>query len=396
MNGTCNAGGIPTPPPPPPCTLTLNKTVIEAGKEASVGLSWAPAPIDDVNLQRGEGGGRGTRLTVPIGATSFEDIFTPPVSPEGRIGYLRYTMRYSALRRDNNRRDMHVCEASLRVVPTLTECNDGVDNGDAEDGVSDARDPGCHTDGDPTNSRSYDSSDTSEANQPPDLIPSITAIPRAKARRPVKVYAFAENLSQTYAGTNALVYGWRDTSASAKPPKCGKNNRKCFVQAGKTYLKLNTHNRAYKGKQKRGAPVRSFTPQQAGRYEVCAVVDYNNVILEGTTGERNNSTCVPAIVDENTEVIATPTISGPIALSVDPVRVRRGNVSMVSWDTGGRTQCVITGTNDHEIDLTDTLTATGSEGTPDIEFETTYTMVCADDGATAQATVKLLPQIQEI
>jgi hypothetical protein len=100
-------------------------------------------------------------------------------------------------------------------------------------------------------------------------------------------------------------------------------------------------------------------------------------------------------VDENTEMVATPIISGPITLNVDPVRVRRGDVSMVSWDTGGRTQCVIIGTNDHEVDLTDTPTATDSNGTPDIECGTTYTVVCADDDATAQATAKILPHIQE-
>jgi LPXTG-motif cell wall-anchored protein len=43
-----------------------------------------------------------------------------------------------------------------------TECSDGVDNDG--DGVIDADDPGCHTDGDATNPASYDPSDDDESN----------------------------------------------------------------------------------------------------------------------------------------------------------------------------------------------------------------------------------------
>lgn len=43
-----------------------------------------------------------------------------------------------------------------------TECNDGVDNLDPEDELADIDDPGCHTDGDPTNAASFDPTDDDE------------------------------------------------------------------------------------------------------------------------------------------------------------------------------------------------------------------------------------------
>lgn len=47
----------------------------------------------------------------------------------------------------------------------ITECNDGADNSDA-DLLVDADDPGCHTDWNPTNSGTYESSDNDEGNEP--------------------------------------------------------------------------------------------------------------------------------------------------------------------------------------------------------------------------------------
>jgi LPXTG-motif cell wall-anchored protein len=45
---------------------------------------------------------------------------------------------------------------------TTPACSDGVDNGDAEDTLADADDPGCHSDGDATNAGSFDPDDTDE------------------------------------------------------------------------------------------------------------------------------------------------------------------------------------------------------------------------------------------
>lgn len=47
---------------------------------------------------------------------------------------------------------------------TVAECGDGIDNSDAEDSLVDSADPACHTDGNASNSESYDPNDTSETN----------------------------------------------------------------------------------------------------------------------------------------------------------------------------------------------------------------------------------------
>ncbi len=52
--------------------------------------------------------------------------------------------------------------ASCTITNTITECADGIDNGD-EDLLIDTEDPGCHTDGNPTNPASYDPNIPSES-----------------------------------------------------------------------------------------------------------------------------------------------------------------------------------------------------------------------------------------
>lgn len=47
-------------------------------------------------------------------------------------------------------------------VCTFAACSDGIDNDDPEDELADAADPGCHTDGDPSNADSYDPTDDDE------------------------------------------------------------------------------------------------------------------------------------------------------------------------------------------------------------------------------------------
>ena len=64
-------------------------------------------------------------------------------------------------------------------------CSDGVDNDDPEDELADIDDPGCHTDGDPTNAASYDPADTSEVDEAePTVSPAAPATPAAPARLP--------------------------------------------------------------------------------------------------------------------------------------------------------------------------------------------------------------------
>ncbi len=61
-------------------------------------------------------------------------------------------------RRSSDCRSSYVSERDERVAP---QCSDGADNDG--DGLVDRADPGCHTDGDPSNDASYDPNDDSEA-----------------------------------------------------------------------------------------------------------------------------------------------------------------------------------------------------------------------------------------
>ncbi|HVF54488.1 MAG TPA: choice-of-anchor P family protein [Actinomycetota bacterium] len=61
------------------------------------------------------------------------------------------------------------------------ECDDGVDNDDAEDSLSDINDPGCHTDGNPANSGSYDRNDDDEGNGLLDDAPPAAPVNRNPA-----------------------------------------------------------------------------------------------------------------------------------------------------------------------------------------------------------------------
>ena len=63
----------------------------------------------------------------------------------------------------------------------VPECSDGIDNDG--DGVADADDPGCHTDGDATNPDSYDPADDSEADEPAPGVSPTNQTPAPVAAR---------------------------------------------------------------------------------------------------------------------------------------------------------------------------------------------------------------------
>lgn len=144
----------------------------------------------------------------------------------------------------------------------------------------------------------------------------------------------------------------------------------------------------------------SFTPPSQGSYEVCAVADYYNVVDEGVVGEANNVACqtIQALAPD-TGTTGTPGsgsgITGPISFSVSPTRIKRGTTATLTWNTGGRTKCAIRGINGQVIDLSGAASA-ATRATSPIMFETKYTLSCADDSTSADATVKLIPQYQEI
>ncbi len=391
-------GNTNTPPPPQPiaCSIRLDRSVVEVGT-STIRLSWSPTPAGSVQLVRtGDGSRRGTTLRPSNGATSFTDTLATT-----RVGTVMYSLTFSRSISTTTGRTLgapagYACSVPLRVVTRITECNDGVDNADSEDGLIDQQDPGCHTDGDPRNTGSYDQNDGTEANPPADMKPSITAVEGTTARRPVAVTASALNDSGTYAGSNSLVYGWRDTSSAAAAPNCGRRGSLCFVEDGKTFLRLATYTRTYAANQRRTDAVQYFRPSVRGQYEVCAIADFDNEIAEGAAGEANNSTCrTIQVVETATPPAATSTITGPVTLDTAPSRVRAGNPSSLSWNTGGRIECVLTGTNGESIAIT---TTTGTSPTRAITGATTYTLACTDPGYedSDTAIVNILPNIQEI
>ena len=298
------------------------------------------------------------------------------------------------------------CSIMVKVVRTITECNDGIDNADTEDTLLDQQDPGCHTDGNPTNVSTYDPARTSETNTPADLIAHMQAPMYATAQSPLTFIVSGENISPTYASTNDLVYGWRDTSVAPSCTGWGSlfGNR-CFTNNGQTYMKVNTFSSAYSARQLLDAGATTFLLPSQGTYEVCAVADYTNVIAEGSSGESNNSACqtvrvlpAPAVITSGPAgSITGPTggITGPLTLIVSPTRVRRGTSTTLAWNTGGRTKCTITGTNGQTINLIGAASA-ASDTTRPITAETTYTLSCADDASSIQSKVKLIAQYKEI
>lgn len=454
--GDGGGGGRNPPPPPRPCVVTLDRTLVASGTP-TVSLSWSPPPGGRVNLRRGR-----DRLTVPDRATSFTDsiaslrsgrytyslsytvpgvrrsrdggggggdggatgdgtrgdagtpdtafeemlefvfsLTTPVYADHGGTADGESSRNHGGGDSGNNDNNDggtdYACIVTLTIVDRITECNDTIDNADTEDAFADTRDPGCHSDGNPNNSRSYVSLDPSEANGPPDLRPFISSATTGSTRRPIRVTAGVENLAPIYAASNALVYGWRNTAGGGI--NCGRRGRNCFVEDGKTYLRLNTFTRAYNGLQRRTDNARTFRPLDIGRYEVCAVADFTNVIFEGVAGEANNSTCKIIEVDDDPD---TPddddddtSISGPPTISATPNRIRRDTTVLISWDTGGRVDCTITGTNGEVIDVSETA-STGSQQTIAITAATTYAMTCTDDNSRVETTIRLIPQYQEI
>jgi hypothetical protein len=133
-----------------------------------------------------------------------------------------------------------------------------------------------------------------------------------------------------------------------------------------------------------------------GQYEVCAVADYDNEIAEGGAGEANNSTCrTIQVVDPSTPTAATSTVTGPVTLDVSPARIRKGSIASLTWNTGGRVECALTGTNGQSVAITST---TGSSPTQSITGATVYTLACTDPGYEDDdvAIVNILPNVQEI
>jgi|GEM_PF-6837775 len=444
----------PPPPSPPPvaCKITVDKPVIGLGT-SNISISWLPSPTTNVSLQRVEtipvvaqihnttqqasvilAGGGGSQTPAPNTTppkVTTTTLIAPPSSASSFVdtvnetspGTISYNITFSStgvLALQHSKKiptisqtagiilaggggspapppppppTSYGCTVTVKIVTTLTECNDGIDNADPEDTLIDQQDPACHTDGNAANALSYDPLRTTETNPAVDVIPHITAPLKVNAQTPITVTASEENIGTLAATTNTLVSGWRSLVPGGTP-SCGVGGSLCFTANGNSYITVSSFPRAYAPQQTSTDTPYTFTPVTQGMYEVCAVADYTNVIAEGVAGEANNTACQPIQVLAVGAVVAPPTATSPLALVTAPNRVRSGGVANLVWDTGSRTQCTITGTNGQIIYLAGTVGMSTATTTP-ITAETKYTLSCADDNTSTSVLVKLLPQYRE-
>ncbi len=83
----------------------------------------------------------------------------------------------------------------------------------------------------------------------------------------------------------------------------------------------------------------------------------------------------------------------PLTLEADPPLVRRGETTDLVYDLGGRTSCTLSGGGMSSTPVTGT--GEQHKDSPAILGETTFTLTCTDDGASATAKVRVLPAIDE-
>lgn len=450
--GSFGGGGTPPPPPPPPplaCKITVDKPAIGLGI-TKITISWLPSPTTNVSLKRvetipavaqthnnssqqasvilagGGGGGSTAPKTTPPKVTTTT-LIAPPSSAssfvdtvnETRPGTINYKITFNstgvlALQHAKHTTQQasiilagggggtpppppppaYGCNVTVRIVSTLTECNDGIDNADPEDTLIDQQDPACHTDGNPKSVLTYDPLRTSETNPAVDVVARILAPLKTTAGSALSVTPSEQNIGTLPAGLNALVSGWRNLSPG-DTPSCGPGGSLCFTANGQSYIRMSSLLGDYAPQQTITDTPFTFTPLVQGIYEVCAVADYSNVVAEGVAGEANNTACQPIQVLSSGTVISPPGVTTPLSFAVTPTRVKRGSTSNLVWDTGTRSQCTIVGTNGQTIYLAGT-TGTGATTTSPIISETKYTLMCTDDNSSANITVRLLPQYREI
>lgn len=86
-------------------------------------------------------------------------------------------------------------------------------------------------------------------------------------------------------------------------------------------------------------------------------------------------------------------VTGPLTLTMQPTRVRKGTPAKIVWNTGGRAVCAISGSDNESITVP---SVSGSKATAAITAPTVFTISCLDDGSEVSATVNLIPSYQEI
>ena len=128
---------------------------------------------------------------------------------------------------------------------------------------------------------------------------------------------------------------------------------------------------------------------------MCSFADSKQQIVESS--ETDNYDCkLVFVTDDPLAPIPGPAITGPTSLTALPALVRKGGWSTLSWNTGGRVGCTLTGTNADVIDISNATA--GSMIVGPLLNETNYTLACTDPGyvESSEATIKILPRIKEI
>jgi hypothetical protein len=78
-------------------------------------------------------------------------------------------------------------------------------------------------------------------------------------------------------------------------------------------------------------------------------------------------------------------------------RVRIGDTTTLTWNTGNRTHCVITGSNGNNFgSALSPLVLTGTQTTAAITQVARYRLSCTDDNASKEVTIQVIPVVQEI
>lgn len=304
------------------CTLTAVPRVVAVGTTPTVSITRAPV-YGVGTLTRKPVGGVAQAVASYAGTqASVDDTSVGSLS----LGVYTYSAGYGVTtsRRvqicEGNNRDCpsgthrtvtdsvtYTCSTDLRVVTAITECNDQVDNSDTEDVLSDAQDPGCHTDGDSTNASSYDDT-LSESNAPANLVASVKRTGSLISGMRVYINGSIKNDAPINVGTlSDRIIGWRKIgTACVRIGRANRNETPCVSLNGTQYYSIYNGAGVYAPNQRWSADT-SFVPTTSGSYEVCVLADTQNSVVESNEGD--NISCT-------TFTVADPTTATPLSVDV--------------------------------------------------------------------------------
>jgi hypothetical protein len=260
---------------PAQCLLTADKPVVTAGSN-TVTLAWSPTPSGAVSLSRNDGS-QSTPVSVGAGVTTVQDIFTAVLGQT-------YTYNLSYPAAPSGQTGVYTCDAQVRVVGALTECNDGIDNGDPEDGLIDTQDPACHTDGNAGNGATYNPLIPSEVDKNSNLKPAISV------SGPLTIGAIS-NIAVQSLNQGVVAVLTPSTRSVRISSASGVSGRP--VPGNPGFISLYTGLGTYTPNETWRHTL-NFIPRAAGTFQVCIDVDTDDVVLE--SNENDNTVCTSVVV----------------------------------------------------------------------------------------------------